>query len=459
MKRIRAFGLGVLTLSLPGMGQAVREWRTLPDRSALVSEGPVLQMGAAGSGAAIEVDRGQRMQTVEGFGFALTGGSAQLMMAMPKEKRLALERELMGPGGIGVSYVRVSIGSSDMDDHAFTCDDLTGSETDVELKKFSLGEYVRTVVPVLKEMLRLNPRLRVLGSPWSAPAWMKTNGDLKGGELKPTYSFVYARYLVRWLEVMHSAGVPVDAITMQNEPLNPKNTPSMVMTAEEQRDFLRDALGPALRAARLKTKVILYDHNCDRPDYPETILSDARAAQYAAGSGFHLYGGKVAAMSEAHDRFPEKGIYFTEQMVIDKKGATELAIAEPVSREMIGAMRNWSRTVLLWNLAADAKFGPHTSHGGCPVCEGAVTIEGDEVTRNLAYYAVAQMAKFVPPGSVRVASTEVDGVSDVAFVTPAKKTVLVVANTSRAERSVPVRDGEREFVAKVASGAAATFVW
>ncbi|WP_255484227.1 glycoside hydrolase family 30 beta sandwich domain-containing protein [Granulicella sp. 5B5] len=446
-------GLGV------AQGQVVKGWLTTPDRSALLAEQPVVKLSAAREGAGIVVDASQKMQTVEGFGFALTGGSAELMMKLPREKRLALEKELVGAGGIGVSYVRVSVGSSDMDDHAFTCDDVSAGGSDVWLTQFSLGEYERTVVPVLREMRRIDPRLRVLGSPWSAPAWMKTNDDLKGGELKRADYFVYARYLVKWMEAMRKAGVPVDTITMQNEPLNPKNTPSMVMTAEEQRDFLRDALGPAMREVRIATKVILYDHNCDHPDYPETVLADARAAKYAVGSGFHLYRGKLDAMTEAHERFPEKGIYFTEQMVVDKKGATELKIAEPVSREMIGAMRNWSRTVLLWNLAADAKFGPHTNHGGCPVCEGAVTIEGDTVSRNLAFYTVAQVAKFVPPGSVRVASTEVDGVSDVAFVTSAKKTVLVVANTSDEERDVPVRDGGRVFVAKVPEGAAETFVW
>lgn len=442
---------------LPVQGQVVHEWLTLPDRSALVAEQTPLQMVAGTDGAAILVDRSQRMQTIEGFGFALTGGSAQLMMRMPREKRLALERELLTVDG--VSYVRLSIGSSDMNDHAFTYDDLPEGETDPQLRRFSLGPDAETVVPVLKEMLRIRPGLRVLGSPWSAPGWMKTNGKLKGGELKPEFYAVYAAYFVRWLRVMRAAGVRVDALTMQNEPLNPKNTPSMVMSAEEERDFLRDALGPALRRARFATKVILYDHNCDRPEYPETVLADAEAAQYAAGSGFHLYGGEVSAMSEVHERFPAKGIYFTEQMVVDGKDASKLEIAEPVSRVVIGALRNWSRVVLLWNLAADAKLGPHTDDGGCPVCEGAVTIEGEAVTRNLALYTVAQVARFVPPGSVRVASSEVGGVKDVAFVTPVGKTVLVVANPTTDDKAVRGREGNREFSAKVAAGAVATFVW
>jgi glucosylceramidase len=171
---------------------------------------------------------------------------------------------------------------------------------------------------------------------------------------------------------MAKLGIQITAITPQNEPLNPKNTPSMVMTAEEEDVFLKRSLGPVFRSSGLATQIILYDHNCDRPDYPLTILADKDAAQYADGTGFHLYGGTVEAMTQVHDAYPNKNIYFTEQMVVDdpRKG-TELRIARPVKEIVIGATRNWSRNVLLWNLAADPQFGPHTNDGGCPVCEGA----------------------------------------------------------------------------------------
>jgi glucosylceramidase len=231
-----------------------------------------------------------------------------------------------------------------------------------------VGPDATTVVPVLKEILAINPSTKILGSPWSAPAWMKTNDDLKGGSLKPEYYGVYARYFVKYLEQMQAAGIRIDAITPQNEPLNPKNTPSMVMQARDEAQFISGSLGPALRAAGLKTKIIVYDHNCDRPDYPLTILADAAARQYVDGSGFHLYGGEITAMTKVHDAYPKKNLYFTEQMVVDKPGDTMLRIAEPVARLIVGAPRNWSRNVLLWNLAADPNFGPHTNNGGCPVC-------------------------------------------------------------------------------------------
>lgn len=290
---------------------------------------------------------------------------------------------------------------------------------------------------------------------------MKTKEGAKGGTLRPEFYGAYAAYLVRYLQEMRARGVRIAAVTMQNEPLNPKNTPSMVLDAEQEGRFLREAFGPALRHAGLKTKVVLYDHNCDRPDYPLAILRDGAAAKFADGSGFHLYEGDVSAMSAVHQAFPAKNIYFTEQMVIEHRGGgAPEPVAKPVARVVIGAMRNWSRTVLLWNLAADAKFGPHTKDGGCPMCQGAVTIEGDEVTRNIAMYAVAHASKFVPPGSVRIDSTEtVRELRNVAWRTPHGKYVLLVTNTGREKKEFDVVMGRGRFSASVEAGEVATFVW
>jgi glucosylceramidase len=267
---------------------------------------------------------------------------------------------------------------------------------------------------------------------------------------------------------MQAQGIRIAAITPQNEPLNPDNTPSMVMSAEQEAAFIKQALGPTFREQGLKTAIIIYDHNCDRPDYPLTILGDKEAAQYVDGSGFHLYGGEVGAMTQVHDAFPEKNIYFTEQMVVDDPATgPELHIAEPVSRVVIGATSNWARNVLLWNLAADPGFGPHTNDGGCPVCEGAITLDGDSVTRNLGYYTIAQIARFVPPGSVHILTTamhEAPGAearlpSSVAFHTPDGKTVLLVANPSSSPAHFAIHARHKAAEATLAPGAAATFVW
>lgn len=441
----------------------VTEWLTTSNRASLLARQPgSLRFEKPVAGVStIEVNAKRKFQSMDGFGFALTGGSAQLLMRMDPAKRTALLKELFGAGthDIGVSYLRVSIGSSDMNDHAFTYDDLPAGQTDPGLKHFSLGPDSTTVVPVLKEILAIDPSIKILGSPWSAPAWMKTNDNLKGGSLKPEYYGVYARYFVKYIEAMRAAGITIDAITPQNEPLNAGNTPSMVMQAKEEAQFIAGSLGPAFRKAGIRTKIIIYDHNCDRPDYPLTILADPAASQYVDGSGFHLYEGEINALTKVHDAYPKKNIYFTEQMVVDKPGDPDLDISSPVERLIIGAPRNWSRNVLLWNLAADPNFGPHTDNGGCPVCEGAITIDGNKVTRNVAYYTVAHASKFVRPGSVRIASSVVDGLPNVAFLTPKGDKVLIVTNSGDAPRTFQIGYRGKGVTSTLSAGAVATYVW
>lgn len=442
---------------------SVSVWLTTPDRSSLLARQSIpLHFGkSAAALPVIEVNDKQKYQSMDGFGFALTGGSAQLLMRMDAAQRAEILQELFGNGdqGIGVSYLRVSIGSSDMNDHAFTYDDVAPGATDPDLKGFDLGPDRTTVVPVLKQILAINPSIKILGTPWSAPAWMKTNGSLKAGSLMPEYYDTYAQYLLKYLSEMAAEGIHIDAITPQNEPLNPHNTPSMVMQAADEAQFIKQSLGPAFRRAAVETKIIVYDHNCDRPDYPLTILSDPDARQYVDGSAFHLYGGQITALSKVHDAYANKNIYFTEQMVVDRRGNTQLHISDAVKNLIIGAPDNWSRNVLLWNLAADPAFGPHTNNGGCPVCEGAITLDGDQVTRNAAYYVVAHASKFVPPGSIRIASTTSGTLPSVAFLTPEKKKVLVATNGGDSAQQFQIRYHGRVVTSTLSVGAVATYVW
>jgi glucosylceramidase len=444
-------------------GKTVSLWLTNADRSALFAHQsePLRFQKTSSALPVIEVNDKQKYQSMDGFGFALTGGSAQLLMRMDAAQRNDLLKQLFGTGDgeIGVSYLRISIGSSDMNDHAFTYDDLPPGETDPSLTKFALGPDSSGVIPVLKEILAIQPSIKILGSPWSAPAWMKTNGNLKGGSLKPEHYQTYAQYFVKYLHIMEAQGIKVDAITIQNEPLNPKNTPSMVMQPEEQAAFIKQALGPAFRKAGIQTKIFLYDHNCDRPDYPIAVLNDPEARQYVDGSAFHLYGGEITALTKVHDAYPSKNLYFTEQMVVDRKGSSELGVASPVQRLIIGAPRNWSRNVLLWNLAADPQFGPHTDSGGCPVCEGAITLDGNTATRNVAYYVVAHAAKFVRPGSVRIESNLLDPLPNVAFKASDGKRVLIVANSSDAPQTFQIRYHGKNVQTALNAGSVGTYIW
>jgi glucosylceramidase len=443
--------------------QEARLWLTTPDRAAVVAlQSTSLHFSSkVGGQPVLTVDDAQHFQTMDGFGFALTGGSAQLLMRMSAAQRAALLNELFTTAGdgIGVSYLRVSIGASDMNERVYSYDDLRAGETDAQMAKFSLGTERADVIPVLKEILGIRPGIKILGSPWSAPAWMKTNNDVKGGELKPEYYVAFAKYFVKYIEGMRSEGITIDAITVENEPLNPKNTPSMVMWAQEQATFIAKDLGPAFEKAGIRTKILLYDHNPDVPSYPLSILDDPAASKYVDGTAFHLYGGETSVLTQVHDAYPKKNLYMTEQSVTAWPGEGRLGIAEPVSRVMIGATRNWSRSVLLWNLAADPQNGPHTNNGGCTGCSGAITLDGDSVTKNIAYYVVQHFSQFVPPGSVRVASSEMEQLASVAFLTPGGKVVLVVSNTGNFPKPFAVKYHGKFFQTAMPAESVGTYVW
>jgi glucosylceramidase len=255
---------------------------------------------------------------------------------------------------------------------------------------------------------------------------------------------------------MKAEGITLHAITIQNEPLYGGNNPSMVMQAAEQRDFIKNNLGPAFRGAGITTKIVIYDHNCDHPEYATDILSDPLAYQYVDGSAFHLYGGDISALSKVHNAFPSKNVYFTEQWVggpgkfgPDLKWYTENVI--------IGSARNWSKAVIEWNLASDSLYNPHTP-GGCTSCEGAITI-GASISRNVSYYTLAHVSKFVPQGSVRIASNSLTALPNVAFTTPEGKKILIVLNNSNATESFNIGfNGHIAFTA-LKGGSVATFVW
>jgi len=441
----------------------VQLWLTNADKSSLFEQQkPSLHFSKpATQDSTIAIDDHQTFQTIDGFGFALTGGSAQHLAHMDPANRAALLKELFAWDAtrIGISYLRISIGSSDLNDHVYSYDDLPTGETDPELAKFSLAPDRTDVLPILKEILAINPDIQILGSPWSAPAWMKTNNDSKGGKLKPEYYETYANYFVKYIQGMKAEGIKIAAITIQNEPLNEKNTPSMQMLATEEALFIKDHLGPAFKAAGIRTKIILYDHNCDVPEYPISILNDPLVNPYVDGSGFHLYGGEIAAMSQVHNAYPHKNLYFTEYMAVEPTEPARISVARPVQGTFIGALQNWSRNVLLWNLAANSKFEPHTDNGGCPICQGAVTIDGNEVTRNLAYYAMAHFSKFVRPGSVRIASNSPPPLPNVAFKFPAGKTVLIVVNDSTSPQVFNVQFHRRSFKTTLNAGSVGTYVW
>ncbi len=442
---------------------SVSLWLTKPDQSALFAkQDSVLSFEDQSdtSGFVITVDATQTFQEMEGFGYTLTGGSAIHIHQMSDAARAALLKELFTTEGnsIGISYLRVSIGASDLSDHVFSYNDLPAGQTDPSMEKFSLDPERKDLIPVLKEILAMNPGIKIMGSPWSPPTWMKTNQDSKGGSLKPEYHEAYALYFVKYIQGMQEEGIPINAITIQNEPLHPGNEPSLLMLPEQQATFVKNHLGPAFEQAGITTKIILYDHNLDRPDYPISIMDDPEAKKYVDGSAFHLYAGEIETLEDVHQAHPDKNIYFTEQWV-GANGNFADELSWHVKNLTIGAPGHWSRTVLEWNLAADPNLEPHTDRGGCTQCLGALTIDGDKVSRNVAYYTIAHASKFVRPGSVRIGSTAPEGLPNVAFSTPEGQKVLIVLNDSTSPKKFSISDQGKMLTTSLEGGSVATYVW
>ncbi len=413
----------------------------------------------------ISLDTSSTFQEVEGYGAALTGSSAYLINnKLSLGARQTLLNDLFNPEtGIGISYLRLTMGASDFSLSDFTYNDLPSGQTDYDLQQFSLAQDMNDVVPVLKEIVQITPDIKLMGSPWSPPAWMKTNGSLKGGKLKSASYEVYANYFVRYIQAMKNEGITIDAITPQNEPLYfTANYPCMEMQPAEQLNFIKTALGPKFEAAGITTKIIVYDHNWDNPQYPITILNSPDAAKYVAGSAFHAYAGDVSAMSAVHSAHPEKGLYFTEISGGAWAGNFSDNLMWNMNNIFIGTARNWSKNALLWNLALDENWGPQNN--GCNNCRGVITINSvsGQVTKNEEYYSIAHFSKFVRPGAVRIATTvpqTLSSFSAVGFQNTDGTKVLVACNDSNAEKAFTVSQHKNNFSYTVPAKSVVTIVW
>jgi len=436
-------------------------WLTKGDQSVLLQkQTDVLSFStAANSFPDIEVDSTLAYQTVDGFGYTLTGSSAYLIRLMGTPQNTALLNELFGSGSnsIGVSYIRISMGASDLSSSVFSYNDMPAGQTDPSLANFSLSQDTVDLIPVLKEVLQINPNIKIVASPWSAPAWMKSNNSPMGGNLLPQYYSAYAQYFVKYIQQMQAKGIVIHAITVQNEPEHGGNNPSMLMTAAQQTDFVKNHLGPAFQTAGINTKIIVWDHNCDNANYPITVMNDAAAKAYIDGAAFHLYAGDISALSAVRAAHPDKNLYFTEQWT-GASGSFNGDLVWHIKNVIIGSMRNWSKNALEWNLANNPSYGPHTP-GGCSECRGAITISGSNFTRNVSYYIIAHASKFIPQGSVRISSSFAASLPNVAFKTPSGKKVLIVVNESSSGQGFNIKYKGKWVFTSLAAGAVGTYVW
>lgn len=432
-------------------------WITLADGSMRLAPLDVeISALPPGAGADISVDTSQRFQRFEGYGAAITDASAYVIQRLPAVRRDALLRELFGRGGgIGLNVIRVPIGASDFSRTHYTFADTPGTaEADIAPAKTDL-------IPTLRAIRAINPGLQTIASPWSAPAWMKTSGSLIKGRLDPAHHAAFSRYLVSFTKRMGAAGVPVDMLTLQNEPhFEPADYPGMRVEPAERARLIADHLGPLMDREIPRTKLLDWDHNWNEPDSPLAVLANAKAAAYVDGVAWHCYGGEVTAQSLVHDRHPDKETWFTECSAGKWSGSWADSFRWSARTLIIGAPRNWARGVVMWNLALDESNGPHL--GGCADCRGLVTIDSRSgaITREPEYYAFAHGSRFVPVGSVRVGATPSDPkLAVVAFQHGAGGPVTaIVLNERAASGAVSIAIGGHLLRGDIPPGALATFV-
>ncbi len=463
-------------------------WVTTPDGTdKLTALAPATFGSAMPSAPTIVVDPTLTYQRMQGFGGSITDSAATVLYRLSPAARAATMRSLFDPvTGDGLDYLRQPIGASDFVATAdYTYDDLPAGQSDFAQQHFSIAHDQAQILPLLRQAKALNPHLQIIASPWSPPAWMKTNGSLIGGRLidDPRVYRSYALYLLKFVQAYRANGVTVNAITVQNEPQNrtPSGYPGTDMPSAQEEKVISD-LGPMLRAAGLGTQIFAYDHNWTEhpndvaatpPDetadinaYPQNVLNSP-AAKYVAGVAYHCYFGDPSAMTTLHNQFPDAAIYFTEcsgSQSADPANTFSDTLKWHARNLIIGSPRNWAETVINWNLALDPSGGPHV--GGCATCTPIVTVgPGDTVTRNAEYYTLGHLARFVAPGAVRIASTSFGTtgwngqVMDVAFRNPDGSTVLVAHNENDNPSTFGVKEGDQAFSYTLPGGALATFTW
>lgn len=461
---VRALALFVVGANF-AVAQQVSVYQTTPDlKQALHREANLSFKNASASGyTVITVDDQQRFQTMDGFGVSLTDGSAWLLhdrIAPAVSKQIMTQ--LFDPNqGIGLSFLRQPIASSDLSRNHYSFDDMPPGKQDPKLREFSTKHDDAYVFPIIRDALKLNPAITVMASPWSPPAWMKTKPTMYGGSLRDDAMAVYASYLVRSVQAFQQAGVPVKYLSVQNEPLHePHDFPGTLMLAEQEKRLIGDYLGPDLRRAGLSTQILAYDHNWDHPEYPIEVLSDPKAAPFVAGSALHCYGGDPSAQDIIHQRFPDKGIWLTECSGGTWQRENPLL---STAHLLINSTRHWAKSVVLWTVVLDSDHNPHA--GGCGTCRGLVTVNllasPVEVTYNGDYYALGHASKFVQPGATRIASSSPgpQSLETVAFQNRDGSIALLVLNDRMQSTSFTIQWHGREVHVVLLPESFATYTW
>ncbi|MEH7480968.1 glycoside hydrolase family 30 beta sandwich domain-containing protein [Neobacillus drentensis] len=409
----------------------------------------------------VTIDETQTYQEIDGFGASFTDSSAYLIhQVLDKGQRTELIEKLFShEKGIGLSVLRNPMGASDYARKMYSYNDIAEGETDFQLEQFTIAHDLDDIIPLLQEALAINPEIKLMASPWSPPAWMKTSGSMIGGELKAECYEVYADYFVKYIQAYSEQGLPIYAITPQNEALYvPEHYPGMLMLPERQADFIKNYLKPNFLKYGLETKILCYDHNWDRPDYPLAVIDEVGDA--VDGVAWHWYGGKPVAQHQVHMAYPDKEVHFTEGSGGEWIPAFEPAFSN-VLRTGIEILRNDSKSFVLWNMALDEENGPSVPGFGLSTCRGVVTIEQQSkaLTYTLDYYALAHFSKFVQPKAVRIASSNSEEIRSVAFKNTDGSIVTILFNDSDEMKAVQlIQHGNEIFHCNLAAKSAMTIL-
>ncbi|MFJ1579587.1 MULTISPECIES: ricin-type beta-trefoil lectin domain protein [unclassified Streptomyces] len=454
-------------------GEQVSIWLTTTDDSGgrhvtrgLQQQTPVtFQPGNGGSGTNVSIDEGARYQTFTGGGASFTDTAAWLMKgsgALSQATRDDTMKKLFSPTeGIGLSFIRNPMGGSDLARFGYTYNDIPAGQTDPGLARFSLAHDLADVLPLTKQAKQLNPALTTMASPWTAPAWMKDNGQLNGGWLKAENYGTYADYFVKYLQGYRDQGIPVDYVSVQNEPTCCAGYPSMSWNASGLAYFTKSELLPKLQNAGLSSKVLAHDWNWDTYDaYAAETVNDAAVRDHPnfGGVAWHGYGGNVQKQTDVHNQYPQLNAFQTEH-----SGGTWIANQQREDMlNIIDYTRNWAKSVTKWSLAVDQNRGPH--NGGCGTCDGLITVHnGDgrhgQVDYTIEYYTMGHLTKFVKPGAARIASTASSAVPNVAWRNPDGSKALIAYNDASAARELRVNWGGQNFSYSLPGKTSATFTW
>jgi glucosylceramidase len=459
MKKLAALGSAALLKTGTAAAQPAGaiQVRQTAGAKRLAQEQPLQWKPARESMAeTIALDPSKTFQEVLGFGAALTDAACYMINRLPSSEREKLLREFFDPSEAGFGVCRVCLGASDYATKMYSYDE---GEPDPEMKRFSLEHDKQYILPILRQARGMNPDLYLFGSPWSPPGWMKAGGSMLGGSMRKSNFAAYARYFVKAIQGYAAEGVPLNAISVQNEVDTDQDgkMPACLWGQEYEMEFISRHLGPQLTSNKIDTKIWILDHNYNLAGRAIAELDDSRVNRYVEGVAWHGYVGQPSAMTRVHEAYPQKHMYWTEGGPSYKEPRYSNDWVK-WGADMIGILRNWSRCVIGWNFALDEAGKPNI---GPFDCGGVVTINSKtgEISRSGQYWALAHFSRAFRRGARRIESSgELAGVAHAACVNPGGTMSAVVTN-SAAEKKIVLRLGSSEAEVRLPADSITTLDW